>query len=76
MNQGDITTILLMVFLIIMSAYFSATETAFSTFNKTRMRTAADKGSKKAELALNLSEDYDKLLSTILVGNNIVNITL
>ena len=76
MNQGDITTILLMVFLIIMSGYFSATETAFSTFNKTRLRTTADKGNKKAELALNLSEDYDKLLSTILVGNNIVNITL
>lgn len=75
-NQGDVTTLILMVFLVIMSAYFSATETAFSTLNKTRLRTLADKGDKKAARVLDLSEDYDKLLSTILVGNNLVNITL
>ena len=65
-----------MVFLVIMSGYFSATETAFSTINKTRLRTLADKGDKKAERVLTLAEKYDTLLSTILVGNNIVNITL
>lgn len=64
----------IIVFCLIMSAYFSATETAFSTFNKIRVKTFADKGSKKAKLALNVSEDFDKLLSTILIGNNIVNI--
>lgn len=65
-----------MAFLVIMSAYFSATETAFSTINKTRLRTLADKGDKKAERVLTLADKYDSLLSTILVGNNIVNIML
>jgi len=76
MSQGDISTIILMVVLVILSAYFSATETAFSTFNATKLKTLADKGDKKAARVLALSENYDKLLSTILVGNNIVNITL
>lgn len=76
MNSGDISTLILMLFLVIMSGYFSATETAFSTINKTRLRTLADKGDKKATLVLSLAEKYDSLLSTILVGNNIVNITL
>ncbi len=61
---------------LLLSAYFSATETAFSTYNKTRMRTRAEKGSKQAALALRLSENYDRLISTILIGNNIVNIIL
>ncbi|MBE6036724.1 MAG: HlyC/CorC family transporter [Clostridiales bacterium] len=63
-----------LVILVIFSGYFSATETAFSAFNKTRMRTLAEKGNKKAALVLELSEKYDKVISTILVGNNIVNI--
>jgi len=66
----------IMVFCVIMSGYFSATETAFSTFSKTKMKTFAEKGNKKAELVLKLSENYDRLLSTILIGNNIVNIAL
>ena len=76
MSSGDLTTILFMAFLVVMSAYFSATETAFSTINKTRLRTLADKGDKKAERVLTLADKYDSLLSTILVGNNIVNILL
>ena len=76
MSSGDLTTILFMAFLVVMSAYFSATETAFSTINKTRLRTLADKGDKKAERVLALADKYDSLLSTILVGNNIVNILL
>ena len=60
--------------LVILSAYFSATETAFSALNKTRLKTMAENGNKKAQLALDLSEDYDRLISTILIGNNIVNI--
>ncbi len=60
--------------LILMSAYFSATETAFSSVNKIRLKNMASEGNKKAKLTLDLSNDYDKLLSTILVGNNIVNI--
>ncbi len=67
-------TLVIIAFCIIMSAYFSATETAFSTFNKIRMKSYAEKGNKKAERVLNLSENYDSLLSTILIGNNVVNI--
>ena len=62
------------VLCIIFSAYFSATETAFSSLNKTRLKTMIEKDNKKAELAYALSENYDKLISTILIGNNIVNI--
>ena len=76
MNQGDISTLILMAVLIMMSAFFSATETAFSTLNPTRIKTLAEKLNKKARLVLSLSENYDSLLSTILVGNNIVNIAL
>ena len=65
MITEHIPTIILMVFLVIMSGYFSATETAFSTINKTRLRTLADKGDKKAERVLTLAEKYDTLLSTI-----------
>ena len=68
--------ILIMVALVILSAYFSATETAFSTVNKTKLKTLAEKDNKKAKLVLSLSENYDRLISTILIGNNIVNIAL
>lgn len=61
---------------LLLSAYFSATETAFSSANSTKLRTLAEKGDKKAALACSLLEQYDKLLSTILIGNNIVNILL
>ena len=56
------------------SAFFSATETAFSTFNRIRMKNLAEKGNKRAATALKLADKYDTLLSTILIGNNIVNI--
>ena len=68
--------IILMVLCIIFSAYFSATETAFSSLNKTRLKAMAEKGNKRAALACKLSDNYDKLISTILIGNNIVNIAV
>ncbi len=68
--------IVIIAVLVLMSGYFSATETAFSSLNKTRLKTLAEKGNKRANLALRLSDDYDKLISTILVGNNIVNIAV
>ena len=58
----------------VFSGYFSATETSFSTFNKTRMKTLAEKGNKRAAMVLRLSENYGSLISTILIGNNVVNI--
>lgn len=72
--ESDTISLIIIVFCIIMSAYFSATETAFSSLNRIRIKNMAEKGNKKAGLVLNLSENYDSLLSTILIGNNIVNI--
>lgn len=64
----------LVVVCIAMSAFFSGSETAFATVNKIRMKNLAAEGNKKAEKVLRISEDYDKTLSAILIGNNIVNI--
>lgn len=74
MDSHSTTLILVLIVLIILSAYFSATETAFSSLNRIRLKNLASEGNKRAKLAYELSENYDELLSTILVGNNIVNI--
>ncbi len=66
---------IVLLFLVALSAYFSATETAFSSFNHARMKNMAQNGNKTAELVLKLADNFDKILSTILIGNNIVNIT-
>ena len=76
MQSEDVISILIMAVCLLLSGYFSATETAFSSFNKTRMKTLAEKGNRRASLVLKLAEDYDRLLSTILIGNNVVNIGL
>ncbi len=68
------TYILIMAVCLVFSAYFSATETAFSSLNRTKLKALAEKGDARAAKALRLEEQYDKLLSTILIGNNIVNI--
>ncbi len=67
-------SLIIIVICIMMSAYFSATETAFSSLNRIRIKNMAEKGDKRAALVQRLSENYDGLLSTILIGNNIVNI--
>ncbi len=76
MPTDSIPQIIAMVILVLFSAYFSATETAFSSLNRTRIKTLVEKGNKRAKLVLRLSDNYDKLLSAILIGNNIVNISL
>ena len=76
MPDGSTPKIILMLFLVALSAFFSASETAFTSFNRTKMKNLASEGNKRAAAALKLSDNYDKLLSTILVGNNIVNISL
>jgi len=73
--MNDITQkIIVLVALILCSAYFSATETAFSSLNRIKLKSMSKNGDKKAKQVLDLCEKYDKLLSTILIGNNIVNI--
>lgn len=71
---SDTISLIIIIVCIILSAYFSATETAFSSLNRIRIKNMAEKGNKKAKLVMKLSENYDSLLSTILIGNNIVNI--
>lgn len=72
MESDDISQVIIFFVLIVLSAFFSASETAYTSFNKIRMKNIASSGNKKAILALELHDDYDKLLSTILIGNNIV----
>lgn len=72
--ENETISLIIIIVGVIMSAYFSATETAFSSLNRIRIKNMAEKGNKKASLVMRLSENYDSLLSTILIGNNIVNI--
>lgn len=72
--DGDAISILIIIVCIILSAYFSATETAFTGANRIRLKNMVEKGNRKAKLVLKLSDRYENLLSTILIGNNIVNI--
>lgn len=73
---STVATVFIMLALLLMSAYFSATETAFLTMNRIRLKTLAENGNRRAAVALKVSKDLDQLISTILIGNNIVNITL
>ena len=74
--EGSILTFIVMFILVMLSAFFSASETAYTSFNRTKMKNLAAEGNKRAASALKLAESYDKVLSTILIGNNIVNIAL
>lgn len=76
METQLMTELVAMVICIAFSAYFSASETAFSSLNRARMKAMAEQGDKRAERALALAEQYDRLLSTLLIGNNIVNIAV
>ena len=72
--DGNALLILALIALTLMSGFFSASETAYTSLNRVRLKSLAHDGDRRAEKALALAEDYDKLLSGILVGNNIVNI--
>ena len=74
MDDGSMTLIIALVFLVACSAFFSASETAFSSLNQIRLKSRAEDGDASAARVLAMAEKYDKLLSTILIGNNIVNI--
>ena len=73
MDTDSFILLAVLVLMVALSGYFSATETAFTSLNRIRLKSRAENGDKKAEKTLALAEDYDKLLSTILIGNNIVN---
>ncbi len=73
-NQEFWQSIIIMFVLLICSAFFSATETAFTSLNRIRMKNLADDGDQRAKRVLTLENNYDNLLYTILIGNNLVNI--
>ena len=73
MDNTAIMSIVIAI-LIIMSAYFSGTEIAFAGLNKVRLKNMVNNGNRRAEKTLALSENFDRILSTVLIGNNIVNI--
>ena len=74
MEMPSITQYLFLVILIACSAFCSATETAFSTVNTIRLKNLIEEGHPKAARTLGITENYDRFLTTVLVGNNIVNI--
>ncbi len=76
MESHSIILIICILILVLFSAFFSSTETAFSSLNKIRLKNMASSGNKRAEHTLRLSERFDEILSTLLIGNNIVNITM
>ncbi len=74
MDPDSIIKIVILVFLVILSAFFSSAETAFSTANKIRIESMAEDGNRKARKACKILSNYGKMLSAVLIGNNIVNI--
>ena len=74
MNSSTSTLAFILVILIVLSAFFSASETAYSSLNKIRIKNKADDGDKRAKLVLSLLNNFDNLLSGILLLNNIINI--
>lgn len=75
MGPSDAVNILIIIILLILSAYFSSAETALTTVNKIRMRSLAEENSKAAKRVLKLIEEPSKMLSAVLICNNIVNLS-
>ena len=75
MDSSDVTQLIILIILLILSAFFSSAETALTTVNKIRIRSLADEGNKRAKSVLKVTDDSGKMLSAILIGNNIVNLS-
>ena len=76
LSSGNLTTLIILICLVMLSAFFSASETAISSVNKVRIKILADDGKKSAQKLTTLIDKYDKTLSTVLIGNNLVNIAI
>ncbi|MGN0332521.1 MAG: HlyC/CorC family transporter [Lachnospiraceae bacterium] len=74
MDSGDVTQLIILFILLILSAFFSSAETALTTVNRIRIRNLADEGNKNAKIVLKITDESSKMLSAILIGNNIVNL--
>ena len=75
MDPSDVPQLIVVLSLLLVSAFFSSAETALTTVNKMKIRTLAEEGNRKAKTVERLIEDPSKLLSAILIGNNVVNLT-
>ncbi len=75
MDSSDVTQIIILIVLLMLSAFFSSAETALTTVNKIRIRSLAEEGKKSAKTVLKITDDSGKMLSAILIGNNIVNLS-
>lgn len=75
LDSSPIIQLVILIILLFLSGFFSSAETALTTVNKLKLRSLADEGSKRASKVLAVTENSGKLLSTILIGNNIVNIS-
>lgn len=75
MDSKSITQLIFLVLLLLLSSFFSSAETAFTTVSRIRMRTLAESGNKKAARVLTITDDMHQMLSAILIGNNIVNLS-
>ena len=74
-SPAIIFQIVVLILLIVLSAFFSSAETAFSSANRIKMRSLAEEGNKTAALVIKILDSYSKLLSAILIGNNVVNLS-
>ena len=75
MDTSAAIQIIVLIILLFLSAFFSSAETSLTTVNKIKMRTLAEEGNKRAQLVLDITDDSSKMLSSILIGNNIVNLS-
>ena len=75
MDSKSITQLIFLALLLLLSSFFSSAETAFTTVSRIRMRTLAESGNKKAKRVLAITDDMHQMLSAILIGNNIVNLS-
>ena len=75
MDSSEVIQLLFVVVLLLLSAFFSSAETALTTSNKLRLKGLADEGDKRAQRVLDITNDSGKMLSAILIGNNIVNLS-
>lgn len=75
MDEGSILSCVIIAILLLLSAYFSATETAFASVSRVRIKAAMDRGDRQAKNAMHVLDHFDRAITTILIGNNIVNIT-
>ncbi len=75
MDSSDVIQLIVIIVLLLLSAFFSSAETALTTSNKIRLRSMAEEGNKRAKKVLEITDDSGKMLSAILIGNNIVNLS-